>query len=470
MGAEALARDVVGRARAAAGGWAALGPAGRAPFLRGLRRVVVAQADRVCDVVGGETGKLRADVMVAEVLHAAAHADWCARHAPRVLAPRRASPWPLYTKSAWVEQHPRGVAGVITPWNYPFLLPFLATVSALAAGCTVVLKPSELAPASGALVAELAAEAGLPRGAVVVLAGGPEAGEALVRAGVDVVSVTGSAATGRRVAAAAADTLTPLVLELGGKDPMLVLEDADVGRAARAAVWGACFNAGQSCVAVERVYAVAPVHDRLLAALERVLRDVRAGGGGSRDIGPILSASQLDVIDGQVRDAVERGATVRRGGGRLLAGGRGYYEPTLLTEVDHGMAVMREETFGPVIPLMRVGDEAEAIALANDSPFGLHASVWTADAARGARVAAALRAGAVAINDCLVNYAMPGLPFGGVGESGYGRQGGPEGLLAYCATKSVTRTRVALPREVQWFPRLGGARLWRRVARGLYGR
>jgi acyl-CoA reductase-like NAD-dependent aldehyde dehydrogenase len=464
------AEAAVARARSALASWSALGPAGRAPYLRALRAAVVREADRICDVVCGESGKLRADVMVAEALHAAAHADWCARHAARVLAPRRASPWPLYTKAAWIEQRPRGVAAVITPWNYPFLLPFMAAVSALAAGCTVALKPSELAPASGALVAELATAAGLPPGTVVMVGGGPEAGDALVRAGVDVVSVTGTPATGRLVAAASAETLTPLVLELGGKDPMLVLDDADLRRAARAAVWGACFNAGQSCVAVERVYAVAPVYERLLAELERALDSVRAGGGGRRDIGPILSSAQLEVIEAQVRDALDRGATLRRGGGRLVAAGRRYFEPTLLTGVDHTMAVMREETFGPILPLMRVADEAEAIELANDSPFGLHASVWTADAARGGRVASALRAGAVAINDCLVNYAIPGLPFGGVGDSGYGRQGGPEGLLAYCSTKSVTRTRVALPREPQWFPRLGGASLWRRVLSGLYGR
>src|SRR6266542_1472147 len=404
----------------------------------------------------------------------------CARCAARSRAMPTASPtwsagrpasraWTLYSKAAWVEYQPRGVAAVIAPWNYPFLLPFLATASALAAGCTVVLKPSEVAPASGELVAELVAEAGLPDGVVQVLHGGPSVGAALVQTDVDVVAVTGSSAPGRRVAALAAEALVPVIMELGGKDPMLVLDDADLRRAARGAVWGACFNAGQSCVAVERVYVVDEVHDRFVAELERAFASVRAGGGGSRDIGPIIHPPQLEVIERQVRDAVARGATLRRGGHRTGEGGR-WFEPTLLTEVDQGMAVLREETFGPVLPVMRVPDEETAVRLANDSPFGLHACVWTGDTGRARRVASRLRAGAVAINDCLVNYAMPGLEFGGVGDSGYGRQGGVDGLRAYCYSSSVTLSRLTPRRELQWFPRRLGLRTWKRAIRLLYGR
>jgi acyl-CoA reductase-like NAD-dependent aldehyde dehydrogenase len=465
----ATAVAAVAGAREAFLTWSALGAAERSVGLRALRRTVSRRADRIAEVVCRETGKPRVDAVLAEAMHAAAHADWLARHASAALARRKVSPWPLYSKAAWVEYQPRGVAAVIAPWNYPFLLPFLATATALAAGCAVVLKPSEVAPASGELVAELVAAAGLPDGLVQVLHGGPDAGAALVSAGVDVVAVTGSPSTGRQVAALAAERLTPVILELGGKDPMLVLDDADPGRAARAAVWGACFNAGQSCVAVERVYAVDEVYDRFVAELDRAFDGVRAGGGGSRDIGPIIHAPQLDVIEGQVKEAVALGATLRRGGRRSGEGGR-FFEPTLLTEVDHGMSVMREETFGPVLPVMRVPDEATAIRLANDSRFGLHASVWTADAERARRVAGRLRAGAVAINDCLVNYAMPGLEFGGVGDSGYGRQGGVEGLRAYCFTRSITWSRMTPRRELQWFPRRLGAGTWKRAIRLLYGR
>jgi acyl-CoA reductase-like NAD-dependent aldehyde dehydrogenase len=465
----AAARAAAGRARESFAAWGSLPPVAREPHLRALRRTVSRSADRIAEVVCGETGKSRADAVLAEALHAAAHADWCARHAARLLAPSKVSPWPLYSKAAWVEYQPRGVAAVISPWNYPFLLPFLATTSALAAGCTVVLKPSDVTPASGALVAELVAEAGLPDGVVQVLHGGPETGSALVQAGVDLVAVTGSTATGRRVAALAAERLLPVIMELGGKDPMVVLEDADLGRAARAAVWGACFNAGQSCVAVERVYVIDGVHDRFVAELERAFSSVRAGGGGARDIGPIAHPPQLEVIERQVADAVARGARLLRGGQRTGAGGR-WFEPTLLTEVDHTMAVMREETFGPVLPVMRVPDEEAAVRMANDSPFGLHASLWTADSGRARRAASRLRAGAVAINDCLVNYAMPGLPFGGVADSGYGRQGGAEGLRAYCYTRTVTWSRITPRRELQWFPRRLGARSWKRALRLLYGR
>jgi len=465
----AAAEKAVHRARAAFPAWAALGPAGRRPHLAELRRVVAGNADRIAAVVCRETGKPAPDVLVAEVLHAATHVSYLVRTAPWILAARRASPRPLYTKSAWVEYHPLGVAAVVTPWNYPFLLPFSAAATALAAGCTVVLKPSERAPESGALVAELAALAGLPADVVQVVSGGPAAGTAVLRAGVDVVSVVGSPDIGRRIAAQTAESLTPVIAELGGKHPMIVLEDADLRRAAQAAVWGACFGAGQTCVGVERVYVVDAVHDRFVAELLGALAAVYAGGGGRGDIGPLISEEHAAQVNDQVTDALAAGAVLRHGGHRTGQAGR-WHEPTLLTEVDHTMAVMNRETLGPVLPVMRVADEAAAVALANDSRYGLHASVWTRDRVRGRRVASRVRAGSVAINDCLINYAMTDLPFGGVGESGWGRQGGPEGLRSYCYAKAVTSTRIALPRELQWFPRLAGAGTWKLALRLLYGR
>jgi acyl-CoA reductase-like NAD-dependent aldehyde dehydrogenase len=446
-----------------------MGVAARLRHVASLQEIMVRNVDAIVDVVHRETGKPPPDIVAAEVLHAAAHAQYLVRKAKRLLAPRRASPRPLYSRAARVEYHPHGVAAVLTPWNYPFLLPFTAMTTALAAGCTVVLKPSELTPASGSLVADLCADAGVPAGVVQLVHGGPDTGAAIVRSGVDVVSIVGSADTGRRVAAVAAQTLTPVISELGGKHPMIVLADADLRRAARAAVWGACYGAGQTCVGVERVYVVDAVHDRFVQELLTALNDVCVGGGGARDIGPLISQAHADAVHEKVTAAVASGAVLLRGGCRHGENGRDY-EPTLLTGVDHSMAVMREETLGPVVPVMRVADESAAVAAANDSGYGLHGSVWTRSTARGRRIASRLRAGSVAVNDCLVNYAMTDLPFGGIGQSGSGRQSGPEGLRAYCYTKAVTWTRVALPREVQWFPRLGDVRLWTRALRLLYAR
>ena len=303
-----------------------------------------------------------------------------------------------------------------------------------------------------------------------VVHGAGDVGEELVGADVDVVAVTGSTATGRRVAELAARRLTPVIAELGGNDAMLVLEDADLRRAARAAVWGACFNAGQSCVAIERVYVVERVHDAFVAELERALVDVAVGGGGRRDIGPLMGHDVLERVERQVEAAVAEGSVVRHGGRRAEWNGRIAYEPTLLTEVRQHTALVQEETFGPVLPVVRVADEETAVRFTNDNAYGLQASVWTADRARGRRVAARLRVGAVAVNDCLVNYAAPGLPFAGLGASGAGPQGGAEGLRAYCHTQTVTDAWLRPPREPQWFPRVGGPGLWRTVARVLYAR
>jgi acyl-CoA reductase-like NAD-dependent aldehyde dehydrogenase len=447
--------EAVSRARKAFAEWSRLEPSERKPYLNRLRRLVADNADLITTVIRDENGKNPSDAVLAELLGAAVHARYVARAAPRVLRRRRVSSYPIYTKSAWVEYHPRGVAGVIAPWNYPFLLPFQPTATALAAGCTVVLKPSELTPRSGALVADLVAKAGFPPGAVEVIHGGAESGQALIEAGIDVLSFTGSTATARQVTAQAAHHLLPVVLELGGSDPMVVLEDADVKRAARGAVWGACFNAGQTCIAVERAYVVDDVYEDFVAEAQAAMDDVDPSTDPRRGIGPIVDPRQMAVIEDHVASAVADGATLLRGGRR-----RGpFYEPTLLVDVDHTMAVMSDETFGPVLAVMRVPDEETALRTANDSAYGLHGSVWTGDAARGRRFASRMRMGTVAINDVLINYGIPALPFGGVGDSGYGSQTGEEGLRAYCYPKALTASRVSPGRELHWFPRRGGYRL-----------
>jgi acyl-CoA reductase-like NAD-dependent aldehyde dehydrogenase len=447
--------------------WASLTPRERRDGLGAVKRALVGSASHIVEVVAAETGKGPVDIVEGELFPAAIHARYLARSAHLHLARRRMAPYPVITKRAWVEYRPMGVAGVISPWNFPFFLSFQPALTALAAGCGVVLKPSSATPRSGALAAEVLEAAGLPEGLVQVVQGGAETGRALVGGGVDVVSFTGSSTVGREVAALAAERLVPTILELGGKHPMLVLEDADPVRAARGAVWGRFFNAGQACVAVERVYVADGVYEAFVVALQRALQDVEASNDPARGIGPVFGPGQMEVVESRVAAALAAGA-------RLLAGGQRvadrFYEPTVLVDVDHTMAVMREETFGPVLPVMRVSGEGEAIALANDSPFGLHASVWTGDLQRGRQVAARLRAGTVAINDALVNYGIPALPFGGVGASGWGRTGGREGLRAFSRTVAVTETRFRRHREIHWFPRRGGAGIRLRLLRYLAGR
>lgn len=463
----AVVAAAVAEARRAQAVWASLALEERRGGLRAVKRALVERASHIAEVVASETGKGVMAAIEGELLPAAIHARYLARTAHLHLAARRMDSYPIVTKRARVELRPLGVAAVISPWNFPFFLSFQPALTALAAGCGVVLKPSSATPRSGALVAEVIEAAGLPDGLLQVVQGGPDTGRALVTGGVDVVSFTGSSAVGREVAALAAGRLIPILLELGGKHPMVVLEDADPLRAARGAVWGGFFAAGQACVSVERVYVVEGLYQRFVEALRRALEDVAASGDPRRGIGPVFGPGQLAVIEAQVADALAGGAVLLAGGERV---GDRFYAPTVLLGVDHSMAVMREETFGPVLPVMRVADEEQAVAFANDSPYGLHASVWTGDPARGRRVASRLRAGTVAINDALVNYGIPGLPFGGVGASGWGRTGGGEGLRGFSYPVSVTESRLRLRREPYWFPRRGGVGLRLRLLRRLAGR
>ena len=447
--------------------WGSLTLEERRDGLRAVKQALVRAASHIAEVVAEETGKGMVAAVEGELLPAAIHARYLARNAHLHLATRRMAPYPVAHKRAWVEYRPLGVAGVISPWNFPFFLSFQPALTALAAGCGVVLKPSSATPRSGAVVAEVVEAAGLPDGLLQVVQGGAETGRAIITGGVDVVSFTGSSAVGREVAALAGERLVPALLELGGKHPMVVLEDADPVRAARGAVWGGFFAAGQACVSVERVYVVEGVYHAFVAALRRAVEDVAASDDARRGIGPVFGPGQLGVIEAQVKAAAAAGATILTGGERV---GDRFYAPTVLLGVNHSMAVMREETFGPVLAVMRVSGEEEAVTLANDSPFGLHASVWTGETARGRRVAARLRAGTVAINDALVNYGIPNLPFGGVGASGWGRTGGEEGLRAFSYPVSVTESRLRLRREVYWFPRRGGLGIRLRLLRWLAGR
>lgn len=465
--------SVVERSREAFEQWRALGPDARRPYLRRLRAVMLDEGLHIAQVVQSETGKDLGEAYAFDVMTSLTVVDHYIRHAHKYLRTRHGSSWPFVSTRAWTEYHPRGVAAIISPWNYPFFLPAISTVSALAAGCSVVLKPSEITPLTGQLFAELAEKAGLPEHLVQVIHGQGDTGAALARARVGIVAFTGSTRVGKLVAVEAAENMTPVVLELGGVDAMVVLEDADIDQAARAAVWGSMTNAGQMCTSVERLYVVDAIYDEFLARVEKEFDSVAAGTGDGRDIGPIIFEPQLGIVEAHVADAIAKGATVLRGGKRAATASGIYYEPTLLTGVTHDMLVTRDETFGPVLPIRRVADAAEALSMVNDSTYGLHGSVWSTDRKRAERFASRMESGTVAINDVAVNFVVPTVSFAGIKNSGHGGVFGPDGLQEFCYPKSITEPRLQWPTTRllgTWFPRRRGVRYWRALANLLFRR
>jgi len=439
----------VARARPAAAWWAGLGFGGREQRLLAFKGHLARQADELCELVRRENGKPLDDAFF-EVLVAVDHLDWAARKAAKVLKPRRVpSTLLLANQAASVEYPPVGVVGVIGPWNYPVATPMGSIVYALAAGNAVVFKPSELTPAVGRWLVDAFAELVREQPVLQLVTGFGATGAALCRSGVDKLAFTGSPGTGRKVMAACAERLTPVVLELGGKDVMIVDDDADVGAAADAAVWGGLSNAGQICIAVERVYATAPVYDRFVAEVVARARRVRAGADERAHIGPITLPAQVDTIRRHLDDALARGAHALVGGPESVR--PPFVDPVVLVDVPEDALVMQEETFGPLLPVTRVADADEAVERANANPYGLGASVFGRKRARA--IARSLRAGATSVNSVLSFFGVPSLPFGGVGESGFGRIHGPDGLREFTRPQAITRQRFPLPFALQSFDR-----------------
>ncbi|WP_036492574.1 aldehyde dehydrogenase family protein [Nocardioides sp. CF8] len=431
--------------------WAALDPRQRASWLRRWRDWILAHTDELTDLLQAETGKVRPDALV-ETTASCEFITYYADHAAEFLAEEKVRSTGLLSLAKRLSKsyHPYSLVGIITPWNFPITLFLMDAAPALAAGCAVLAKSSEETPLTCARVIAGWAEIGAPPVLAHVVGAG-ETGAAVVDVA-DFVQFTGSTATGRSVAIRCAEKLKPVSLELGGKDPAIVLEDADLTRAVEGIAWGGLFNAGQVCISVERVYVVSAIYDEFVKRLKDRVQTLALGVGPRDDVGAMVTRAQVDTADRHVAEAVAAGAQVLAGGTRAAVGN--FYAPTVLVDVDHSMACMTEETFGPTIPVMRVADEDEAVRLANDSAYGLSATVWTRDLARGKRIARRLDAGAVNINDVFSNLFAVTLPHSGWKASGLGaRLGGSHGLHKYCRVQAVTVPRLpVMARELTWYP------------------
>jgi acyl-CoA reductase-like NAD-dependent aldehyde dehydrogenase len=429
----------VERAREAAAWWLSIGFDGRKDRLLRWRSLIAQRIEELAEVTGLETGKPRADAIV-EAVAAVEHLDWAAHHAKRVLGPRRTKTRLLLAEhSGHLEYQPYGVVGVIGPWNYPILTPVGPISGALAAGNAVVLKPSEYTPIVGQWLVDTFAEVVPEHPVLQAVHGLGDVGAALCRSGVNKVAFTGSTATAKKVMAACAENLVPVVIEAGGKDALIVDADADVEAAAEAAVWGSMTNAGQTCTGIERVYAVAPVYDRLVKEIVAKAGKLRTG----EEIGPITMPRQIDVIREHIDDALAKGGKAVLGGSEAVQ--PPYVSPTVLVDVPADSSEIRDETFGPTLTITKVADADEALRLANDSPYGLGGAVFGKKNA--VRIARRLRSGMVAVNSTLTFVGMGNLPFGGVGDSGFGRIHGEDGLREFARPKAITvrRAKSLLP-------------------------
>ncbi len=454
LGPEAVA-DMAARARAIQPEWEAYGFAGRARVLLRAQKWVIDNADRVIETIVSETGKTYEDAQLAEISYAANAFGFWAKEGPKYLEDEavKSSQVLVKGKKLALRYRPLGLIGVIGPWNYPLTNSFGDCIPALMAGNSVILKPSEATPLTSLLLAEGLRECGMPEGVLQIATGRGGTGAALIEQ-VDMIMFTGSTRTGTKVAEAAARRLIPASLELGGKDPMIVLSDADLERAANFATYYSMQNAGQTCISIERVYVEEPVYDEFVAKVSEKVRALRVGkpeGFGSVEVGAITFPPQLETIKDHVADAVDKGARVINGGSEVPGPGR-FFEPTVLVDVDHTMKCMTEETFGPTLPIMKVRDADEAVRLANDSPYGLGASVFSRDTARGEAVARRLETGAANVNDAMINYTVLELPMGGAKASGLGSRHGAGGIRKYCSQQAIVVTRLAMKKELFMYP------------------
>ena len=482
---EEVAR-AVGRARAAQNAWAAKSFGERGRIMMHARKIILKELKEIALLIARETGKPASEAIAMELTPSLDLMQYFARQTEMLLERERINIglYGLMGRMSYVVYKPVGVIGIISPWNFPWATPLAEVVMALMAGNAVVLKPSELTPLTALKIKQVLTRAGLAEDLLQVVTGDGSTGAALIGAGVDKIMFTGSVATGRRVAEAAANYLIPVVMELGGKDPMIVLEDANIENAARGAIWGAFANCGQSCSSVERCYVHESIAEKFTQAVvaetkRLVLSEPRAVATGSKaqvqssassgaafDLGPMISEQQLRVVERHVYEATARGATALTGGERVPDVPGPFFPPTVLTNVNHEMEIMREETFGPVLPIMTFKTDDEAVRLANDSDFGLTASVWTNDLARGRALAERIDAGTVTVNEVLYTHAIAQTPWGGVKHSGFGRTHGRAGLLELVNAQHIHVNRFPSIPDVWWFNYTPDAgKLFRALAR-----
>lgn len=450
--------EVVERARAAQSKWRETPVAERVRVLRRFQSEIYNAKERVAAQISQEAGKPQVEALLTEVLVTLDAARFIAREATRLLRPERVrhgNPV-MKAKRAYLLREPYGVIGIISPWNYPFSIPSSEVMAALVTGNAVVLKPSELTPITALLLKELFDAAGLPADLLQVIVGDGSTGAALTNGKIDRLIFTGSVATGKRIAQVTAGRLLPVVLELGGKDPMIVLEDADLETASSAAVWGAFMNAGQTCLSVERCYVHRDVYSRFVQMCVEKTEKLIVGPGSDAktDVGPMISEQQLQTVEAQVMEAVANGARVLTGGKRIPELGPNYYEPTVIVELQNSavpLNILDQETFGPVLPIMPFDTDEQAIKLANDSEFGLAASIWTKDRKRGETMAKRIEAGTVMVNDVITCFGISEAPHGGVKASGLGRTHGRQGLEEMVRVKYVDSDLLPRMAKVWWF-------------------
>ena len=444
--------EAVSKARGAFQRWRRLRVEERCEYLLDARDRLLDHREELMDLLIAETGKAIPDAQ-AELLTIFDTFGFYADKGPQFLADKPISLHLLKNKRVKVEYAPIGVVLNISPWNFPLDLSMTPAAPALVAGNAVIIKPSEHTSLAVIRAAEIINEAGLPDGLLQVLPGYGELGAALCDEA-DAITFTGSVSTGRKVAEAAARNLVPCTLELGGKDPAIVLDDADIERAANGITWASFFNSGQVCMSVERVYVHEEVYEEFVERVVELTRDLRQGvpWDFNVDVGAMIDPGQKHIIERHIQDAKDKGASVLTGGKRKEGGEGDFFEPTVLVEVDHTMKIMREETFGPVMPIMKVGSAFEAVQLANDSEFGLNASVWSSDSRRANDLARQIESGSVCINDAVASYLAIEAPYGGVKKSGIGRRKSHHEIEKFTQPKTVLEDIFGLKREPIWFP------------------